>query len=49
MYTNDRNSYPLIKVDDKDVTDGVTKNVSDINGISTISTFEILNSPIDAE
>lgn len=49
MYTYDCDTYPLINVDDKDIENGVTKKVSDINGISTISTLAIPDSPIDAE
>ncbi len=49
MYTYDCDSYPLINVDDKDIENSVTKKVSDINGISTISTTDIPESPIDSE
>jgi hypothetical protein len=49
MYTYDCDTYPLINVDDKDIENGVTKKVSDINGISTISTLDIPDTPIDAE
>ena len=47
MYTYDCDSYPVVNFDDKDLPDAFTKKVSDINGISTISTFEIQSTPID--
>ena len=49
MYTYDCDSYPKINIDDKDLENGFTKKVSDINGISTISTLEIPISPIEAK
>ena len=48
MYKCYCNTYPLININDKELENSITKKVSVINKISTLSIIDIPDIPIDS-